>query len=111
MEVGQESVVVGIISKLLTDLVARNDQVHARPSRHLRAVHLCLRGESRCFPLLACVCLNNLSHTRLTLVVLCARWQLPLAPTQVTPFHSSRPPAITVKNYLEDRYVPAPLMH
>jgi hypothetical protein len=40
MEVGQESVVVGIISKLLTDLVARNDQVHARPSRHLRAVHL-----------------------------------------------------------------------
>merc|ERR1719198_2210312 len=44
----------GIISKLLTDLVARNDQ-------------------------------------------------LPLVPTQVTPFHSSRPPAITVKSYLEDR--------
>ena len=29
--------------------------------------------------------------------------QLPLVPTQVTPFHSSRPPAITVKSYLEDR--------
>ena len=32
-----------------------------------------------------------------------AQWQLPLVPTQVTPFHSSRPPAITVKSYLEDR--------
>ena len=30
-------------------------------------------------------------------------WQLPLMPTQVTPFHSSRPPTITVKSYLEDR--------
>ena len=30
--------------------------------------------------------------------------QLPLVPMQVTPFHSSRPPAITVKSYLEDRY-------
>jgi len=29
--------------------------------------------------------------------------QLPLAPSQVTPFHSSRPPAISVKSYLEDR--------
>jgi len=55
MEAGSpEYLVVGIISKLLTDLVARNDQ-------------------------------------------------LPLAPSQVTPFHSSRPPAITVKSYLEDR--------
>ena len=30
-------------------------------------------------------------------------FQLPLVPIQVTPFHSSRPPAITVKSYLEDR--------
>eukprot|EP00326_Haptolina_ericina_P030653 CAMPEP_0181171404 /NCGR_PEP_ID=MMETSP1096-20121128/1889_1 /TAXON_ID=156174 ORGANISM="Chrysochromulina ericina, Strain CCMP281" /NCGR_SAMPLE_ID=MMETSP1096 /ASSEMBLY_ACC=CAM_ASM_000453 /LENGTH=209 /DNA_ID=CAMNT_0023259045 /DNA_START=20 /DNA_END=649 /DNA_ORIENTATION=- len=29
--------------------------------------------------------------------------RFPLVPTQVTPFHSSTPPAITVKNYLEDR--------
>jgi len=46
--------VVSVISKLLTDLVARNDQ-------------------------------------------------LPLVPNQVTPFHSSKPPTISVKNYLEDR--------
>ena len=31
------------------------------------------------------------------------RWQLPLSPTQVTPFHSSKPPTISVKSYLEDR--------
>ena len=30
-------------------------------------------------------------------------WQLPLSPTQVTPFHSSKPPTISVKSYLEDR--------
>jgi len=47
-------VIVTVISKLLTDLVARNDQ-------------------------------------------------LPLVPTQVTPFHSSKPPTISVKSYLEDR--------
>ena len=29
--------------------------------------------------------------------------QLPLSPTQVTPFHSSKPPTISVKSYLEDR--------
>lgn len=46
--------VISAISKLLTDLVARNDQ-------------------------------------------------LPLLPSQITPFHSSRPPAISVKSYLEDR--------
>ena len=28
---------------------------------------------------------------------------LPLSPTQVTPFHSSKPPTISVKSYLEDR--------
>ena len=46
--------IVTVISKLLTELVARNDQ-------------------------------------------------LPLVPTQVTPFHSSKPPTISVKSYLEDR--------
>jgi len=46
--------IVAIMSKLLTDLVARNDQ-------------------------------------------------FPLIPSQVTPFHSSTPPAISVKSYLEDR--------
>lgn len=46
--------IVAIMSKLLTDLVARNDQ-------------------------------------------------FPLVPAQVTPFHSSTPPAISVKSYLEDR--------
>lgn len=35
------------------------------------------------------------------LCLLCV--QLPLAPTHVTPFHSSRPPVISVKSYLEDR--------
>lgn len=54
MSVGTPDNIVGVISKLLTDLVARNDQ-------------------------------------------------LPLAPSQVTPFHSSKPPTISVKNYLEDR--------
>lgn len=54
MSVGTPDNIVGVISKLLTDLVARNDQ-------------------------------------------------LPLAPTQVTPFHSSKPPTISVKSYLEDR--------
>jgi len=54
MSVGTPENIVGVISKLLTDLVARNDQ-------------------------------------------------LPLAPTQVTPFHSSKPPTISVKSYLEDR--------
>jgi len=47
-------VVCTVISRLLTDLVARNDM-------------------------------------------------LPLVPTHVTPFHSSKPPTISVKNYLEDR--------
>ena len=51
---GTPDLIVQVISKLLEDLVARNDQ-------------------------------------------------LPLVPAQVTPFHSSRPPAITVRNYLEDR--------
>eukprot|EP00316_Scyphosphaera_apsteinii_P012654 CAMPEP_0119311980 /NCGR_PEP_ID=MMETSP1333-20130426/24586_1 /TAXON_ID=418940 /ORGANISM="Scyphosphaera apsteinii, Strain RCC1455" /LENGTH=219 /DNA_ID=CAMNT_0007316501 /DNA_START=53 /DNA_END=712 /DNA_ORIENTATION=+ len=46
--------ITAVISKLLTELVARNDQ-------------------------------------------------LPLQPAQVTPFHSSKPPAISVKSYLEDR--------
>jgi len=46
--------IVTIISKLLTDLVARNDQ-------------------------------------------------LPLMSTQITPFHSSKPPTISVHSYLEDR--------
>jgi len=54
MSLGTPENIVGVISKLLTDLVARNDQ-------------------------------------------------LPLAPTQVTPFHSSKPPTISVKSYLEDR--------
>lgn len=54
MSVGTPEKIVGVISKLLTDLVARNDQ-------------------------------------------------LPLSPTQVTPFHSSKPPTISVKSYLEDR--------
>jgi len=54
MSVGTPENIVGVISRLLTDLVARNDQ-------------------------------------------------LPLAPTQVTPFHSSKPPTISVKSYLEDR--------
>merc|ERR1712070_451826 len=54
MSAGSPDNIVGVISKLLTDLVARNDQ-------------------------------------------------LPLAPTQVTPFHSSKPPTISVKSYLEDR--------
>merc|ERR1740133_766619 len=54
MSVGTPERIVGVISKLLTDLVARNDQ-------------------------------------------------LPLSPTQVTPFHSSKPPTISVKSYLEDR--------
>lgn len=49
-----ETEAVNVISKLLTDLISRNDQ-------------------------------------------------LMLVPAQVTPFHSSRPPAITVKSYLEDR--------
>mmetsp|Transcript_13785 Transcript_13785/g.29068 ORF Transcript_13785/g.29068 Transcript_13785/m.29068 type:complete len:203 (-) Transcript_13785:534-1142(-) len=53
-ESSQPDIIVGVISKLLTDLVARNDQ-------------------------------------------------LPLTPTQVTPFHSSKPPTISVKSYLEDR--------
>jgi len=47
-------VVCSVISRLLTDLVARNDT-------------------------------------------------LPLVPTHITPFHSSKPPTISVKNYLEDR--------
>lgn len=46
--------IVTLISKLLTDLVARNDQ-------------------------------------------------LPLTSTQITPFHSSKPPTISVHSYLEDR--------
>merc|ERR1719198_256502 len=46
--------IVAVMSRLLTDLVARNDQ-------------------------------------------------FPLAPSQVTPFHSSKPPTISVKSYLEDR--------
>jgi len=59
MTVGESSgstpeAIVTIMSKLLTDLVTRNDQ-------------------------------------------------FPLIPSQVTPFHSSTPPAISVKNYLEDR--------
>jgi len=54
MSVGTPERIVVVISKLLTDLVARNDQ-------------------------------------------------LPLSPTQVTPFHSSKPPTISVKSYLEDR--------
>ena len=58
-----EIAIVGVVSKLLSDLVARNDQ-------------------------------------------------LPLAPTQVTPFHSSKPPSISVRSYLEDRcaapHLPAP---
>mmetsp|Transcript_21600 Transcript_21600/g.54946 ORF Transcript_21600/g.54946 Transcript_21600/m.54946 type:complete len:210 (-) Transcript_21600:274-903(-) len=54
MSVGTPEKIVVVISKLLTDLVARNDQ-------------------------------------------------LPLSPTQVTPFHSSKPPTISVKSYLEDR--------
>ena len=59
-----EIAIVGVVSKLLSDLVARNDQ-------------------------------------------------LPLAPTQVTPFHSSKPPSISVRSYLEDRcaapHLPAPM--
>uniref|UniRef100_A0A7S3RJ16 Cyclin n=1 Tax=Strombidinopsis acuminata TaxID=141414 RepID=A0A7S3RJ16_9SPIT len=51
---GSPDVIVSVMSKLLEDLVSRNDQ-------------------------------------------------LPLAPSQVTPFHSSKPPAITVRSYLEDR--------
>lgn len=47
-------IIVAVISRLLTDLVARNDQ-------------------------------------------------LPMPPSQITPFHSSKPPAISVKSYLEDR--------
>jgi len=53
-EASNPDVIVTVISKLLTDLVARNDQ-------------------------------------------------LPLVPTLVTPFHSSKPPTISVKSYLEDR--------
>mmetsp|Transcript_927 Transcript_927/g.2561 ORF Transcript_927/g.2561 Transcript_927/m.2561 type:complete len:240 (+) Transcript_927:281-1000(+) len=29
--------------------------------------------------------------------------QLPISPAQITPFHSSKPPAITISNYLVDR--------
>jgi len=54
MENAPDAAIVSIISKLLSDLVSRNDQ-------------------------------------------------LPLVATQVTPFHSSKPPAISVKCYLEDR--------
>merc|ERR1712070_857875 len=54
MSAGSPDNIVGVISKLLTDLVARNDQ-------------------------------------------------LPLQPSHVTPFHSSKPPTISVKSYLEDR--------
>ena len=49
-----EALVVGVIAKLLSDLVARNDQ-------------------------------------------------LPLAPNQITPFHCSKPPSISVQTYLEER--------
>ena len=79
-----------IISKLLTDLVARNDQVsRAQFSRHTE--------RDADFPI------DSVAP------VFASRPQLPLVPTQVTPFHSSRPPAITVKSYLEDRCAHSPL--
>ena len=113
----QEYVVVGIISKLLTDLVARNDQVHtlahhvqsppippnpqscerlrlAWPAPDPPRRALAAEARSRSLP----------AHPRAhPLRPRLPRLQLPLVPTQVTPFHSSRPPAITVKSYLEDR--------
>ena len=76
--------IVTIISRLLTDLVARNDLVTPEPS------------ESNPAPS------PQVWRARLTRARR-ARSQLPLPPEHVTPFHSSKPPAISVKCYLEDR--------
>ena len=78
-----EYFIVGIISKLLTDLVERNDQVSGQ---HLQQQSL---GPA---PRQLIACSSRIA-------------QLPLVPAHVTPFHSSRPPAISVKAYLEDRCV------
>ena len=92
---GSPDVIVGVISKLLEDLVSRNDQVQrerasARPASVPRpcAPPALLLG----YALLLGAYAPPL-HTA----------QLPLVPAQVTPFHSSKPPAITVRSYLEDR--------
>ena len=70
--------VVTNISQLLESLISRNDQA-------------CLI----CIPGFILHNLNLLDHS--------SSVQLPLTPSQITPFHSSRPPAISVRSYLEDR--------
>ena len=85
MSVGTPEKIVVVISKLLTDLVARNDQAPSTSQKPLSESRPGAKAGPRFDPRRA-VC-----------------WQLPLSPTQVTPFHSSKPPTISVKSYLEDR--------
>lgn len=84
MSVGTPEKIVVVISKLLTDLVARNDQAPSTSQKPLS--ESCPGKAGPRFDPRRAVC-----------------WQLPLSPTQVTPFHSSKPPTISVKSYLEDR--------
>lgn len=117
MSVGTPDKIVGVISKLLTDLVARNDQARRALPPH--------RGpycpEALSCPGFAGCRTGDRIHAHATrpsarntfesgadLRSFLSR-QLPLAPTQVTPFHSSKPPTIGVKSYLEDRCGPRPL--
>lgn len=88
------------MAKLLTDLVDRNDQVRrdsctACPAS-LHPLYLSLRLHP-----------SELRRVIPNLGVV----QLPLMPSQITPFHSSRPPAISVKSYLEDRSVCCSCLH
>ena len=85
MSVGTPEKIVVVISKLLTDLVARNDQAPSTSQKPLSASRPWGKAGPRFDPRRA----------------VCS--QLPLSPTQVTPFHSSKPPTISVKSYLEDR--------
>ena len=114
--IGTPEKIVGVISKLLTDLVARNDQVGRAPRAHahpaapwplvaprwlLAAPNSEITHHARRLRKKQSKCTSHAAHARSR--------QLPLAPTQVTPFHSSKPPTICVKSYLEDRCGPGPI--